>query len=104
MACTLAWIARGLVFGPRFRLKLFSLNTYINYSSLLLEYTIRKVQETRLGLDMNSTHQVPLVNADDENLMSDDIRKIEKNTGVLLNACKDIGLAVNTRETKYIAG
>ena len=42
-----------------------------------LEYAIRKVQETNLGLDMNGTHQV-LAYADDVNLISDDIRTIEK--------------------------
>ena len=32
----------------------------------------------------------------------DDIRAIERNSDLLLNACKDIGLAVNTRKTKYM--
>ena len=58
-----------------------------------LEYAIRKVQETRLGLDMNDTHQI-LAYADDVNLICNDIR-IERNAEVLLNACKDIDLAVN---------
>ena len=31
--------------------------------------------------------------ADDVNLIGDDIRTIERNADVLLNACKDIGLA-----------
>ena len=47
-----------------------------------------------LGLDMNGTHQV--------NLIGDDIRTIERNADVLLNACKDIGLAVNIGETNYM--
>ena len=64
-----------------------------------LEYAIRKVQETNLGLDMNGTHQAY---ADDLNLIGDDTRTIERNADVLLNACKDIGLAVNTGITKYI--
>ena len=34
--------------------------------------------------------------------VGDDIRTIERNAGVLLNACKDIGLAVNTGKTKYM--
>ena len=59
------------------------------------------VQETNLGLDMNGTHQV-LAYADDVNLIGDDIRTIERNADVLLNACKDIGLAVNTGKTKYM--
>ena len=42
-----------------------------------LEYAIRKVQETNLGLDMNGTHQL-LAYADDVNLIGDHIRTIEK--------------------------
>ena len=68
---------------------------------LILEYAIRKVQETSLGMDMNGTHQV-LAYADDVNLIGDDIRTIERNADVLLNACKDIGLAVNIGKTKYM--
>ena len=56
---------------------------------------IQRVQETNLGLDMNGTHQVQAY-VDDVNLIGDDIRTIERNTDVLINACKDIGLAVNT--------
>ena len=44
---------------------------------------------------MNGNHQV-LAYADGVNLIGDDIRTIEINAYVLLNACKDIGLAVNT--------
>ena len=32
----------------------------------------------------------------------DDIRTMERNADVLLNVYKDIGLAVNTRKTKYM--
>ena len=50
-----------------------------------LEYAVRKIQETRLGLGMNGTHQV-LAYADDVNLIGDDdIRTIERNADVLLN-------------------
>ena len=66
-----------------------------------LEYTIRKVQETNLGLDMNGIHQV-LAYADDVNLIGDDIRTLERNADVLLNACKDVDLAVNIGKTKYM--
>ena len=44
---------------------------------------------------MNGTHQV-LAYADDVNLIGDDIRTIERNAHVLLNACKNKGLSVNT--------
>ena len=74
-------------------------------SSLLfnfaLEHAVREVQKTRLGLDMNGIYQV-LAYADDVNLIGDDIRTIERNADVLLNACNDIGLAVNTGKTKYM--
>ena len=60
-----------------------------------------KVQETRLGLNLNGTLQV-LAYADDANLIDDDIKTIERNALVLLNACKDIGLSVNTGKTKYM--
>ena len=36
------------------------------------------------------------------NLIGGDIRTIERNADVLLNACKDIGLAINTGKTKYM--
>ena len=45
---------------------------------------------------------VYLAYADDVNLIGDDARAIERNADVLLNPCKDIGLAVNTGKTKYI--
>ena len=47
---------------------------------------------------MNGTHQV-LAYGDHVNLIGDDI---ERNVDVLLNASKDIGLAVNTGKTKYM--
>ena len=40
--------------------------------------------------------------ADDANLIGDDIRTVERNADMLLNACKVIGLAVNTGKTKYM--
>ena len=50
---------------------------------------------------MNCTHQI-LAHADDVNLIGDYIGTIERNVQELLNACKDIGLAVKTRKTKYM--
>ena len=47
---------------------------------------------------MNGTLQV-LTYVDDVNLIGDDIRTTERNADMLLNACKDIGLAVNTGKT-----
>ena len=52
-------------------------------------------------LFMNGTHQI-LAYADNVNLIGDDIRTIQRNADVLLNASKDIGLALNTGKTKYM--
>jgi hypothetical protein len=48
---------------------------------------------------MNGTLQV-LAYAGDINLIG--IRTIERNSDVLLNACKNIGLGVNTGKTKFM--
>ena len=48
---------------------------------------------------MNGTHQV-LAYADDVNLIANDVIIIQRN--MLLNACKDIGLAVHTEKTRYL--
>ena len=65
-----------------------------------LKCAIRKVQEKvfsiYLELDINGTHQV-LVYEEDFNLIGNDMRTIETNTDVLLNACRDIGVIVNVR-------
>ena len=53
-----------------------------------LECTIKKVQKNNLGLDMNGTHQV--LDYADVNLIGDDIKTIEINSDVLLNAYKAI--------------
>ena len=64
-----------------------------------LEYDIKKVQETNSGLYVNGTHQLSAY-ADDVNLIDNDIRTIERNAEMLLNACKAMGKAVNTGKTK----
>ena len=53
------------------------------------------------SIDINGTNQV-LAYVDDVNVISDDIRKIERNFNVLLNVCKDIGSVVNTGKAKYM--
>ena len=50
---------------------------------------------------MNGTHQV-LAYADDVNLIGDEIRALQRNTDLLLNACNDIGFAVIAYKTEYI--
>jgi hypothetical protein len=69
--------------------------------NFLLEYAIRKVQENKEGLKLNGTHQL-LVYADDVNLLGDNVDIIKKNTGILVDTSKKIGLGVNAGKTKYI--
>jgi hypothetical protein len=66
-----------------------------------LEYAIRTVQENRVGLKLNGTHQL-LAYADDVNLLGDNIDAINKNTQNPIAASKEVGLAVNVEKTKYM--
>jgi len=58
-------------------------------------------QETNMGLDMNCTYQISAY-VDNVDLTSGDIREMVANGNVLLNSCKDFGLAVNIEENKYL--
>jgi hypothetical protein len=62
---------------------------------------IQKVQENQVGLKQNWKHQL-LAYADDVNLLGDNIGTIKKNTEILIDASKDVGLEVSVEKTKYM--
>jgi hypothetical protein len=57
--------------------------------NFVLEYAIRKVQENHVGLKFNGTHQL-LIYAGDLNLLDDNINTAKKNTGTVIDACKEV--------------
>jgi hypothetical protein len=71
----------------------------LQFFNFVLEYAIRKVQEYQVGMKLNGTHQLP-AQADDVNLLRDNIDTIKKNKETLTDASKEVGLEANAEKTK----
>jgi hypothetical protein len=54
-----------------------------------------------VGLKLNETHQLPAY-IDDVNLLGDNMDTIKKNTEILTDASKEVGLEINVDKTKYM--
>jgi hypothetical protein len=53
-----------------------------------------------VGMKLNGTHQL-LAYAEDVNLLGDNIDTLRKNTEILFDASKEVGLEINVDKTKY---
>jgi len=66
-----------------------------------LEYVIRSVQVSQVGLKLNGTHQLQ-ISADNVNMLGGSVHSIMKSTKDLVVASKEIGLEVNADKTEYM--
>jgi hypothetical protein len=68
---------------------------------LLYNSAIRKVQGNQVGLKLYRTHKL-LFYVDDINLLGDKIHEIKKTREALIDASKEVGLAVNADKIWYM--
>ena len=66
-----------------------------------LEYAIRRVQENRIGLELNGKHQL-FDCADEVNVVGENLQTAREKTEIFIKASKDIGLKLNSEKTQYM--
>jgi hypothetical protein len=69
--------------------------------SFALEYSIRKLQQSLVGMNLSRTHQL-LAYADDVNLLAVNIGTIKKNTETLIDGSEEDGLEINLKKINYM--
>jgi hypothetical protein len=67
-----------------------------------LEYAIRKVWKNQTGLKLNGTLQL-VIDADEMNLLGDNITTITKHTGGLTDSSKEVILVVTAERIRYMS-
>jgi hypothetical protein len=65
------------------------------------EYATRKVRENLLGLKLNGTNQL-LAEADNINVLGDNVATINKAWVSLIEASEQVGLEIIVEKTKYL--
>ena len=66
-----------------------------------LQYFIKRIKVNQDGLKLTGVYQ-HLFNADDVNVLGGSVHTIKKNTEILVDADKEIGLEVEVDRTKYM--
>jgi hypothetical protein len=66
-----------------------------------LVYAIRNSLENQEGFELNETHQ-HIFCADDVNILSVNVNTITKDSEVLLEASREVGVEANTDKTQYM--
>jgi hypothetical protein len=70
------------------------------FSTLILEYAIRKVQENQVGLKLICTQLLAYANY--VNLLVDNLNTVEENKATLIDASKEDGLEVEAEKNSCI--
>jgi hypothetical protein len=66
-----------------------------------LEYALRKVQESKIGLILDGRHQL-LAYAYEVNLLGDNTDTVKRNVEIVIDSSREIGVEINEEKTRYM--